>query len=102
MWLKCGSVGYLNEHSWVLSPAQAGRYQHILLDIMEKLADRSLRYLGLFFFKQNRNNIVKCISFLILLFTKRPNIHHTVMLDGVPDAMKTLDTVRVGKVVMAS
>jgi len=74
LWLKCGSVGYLNEHSWVLSPAQAGRYQHILLDIMEKLADRSLR----------------------------PNIHHTVMLDGVPDAMKTLDTVRVGKVVMAS
>ena len=43
LWLKCASVGYLNEHSWVLSPAQAGRYQHILLDIMDKLADRSLR-----------------------------------------------------------
>ena len=44
LWLKCASVGYLNEHSWVLSPAQAGRYQHILLDIMDKLADRSLRF----------------------------------------------------------
>jgi hypothetical protein len=79
-----------------LSPAQAGRYQHILLDIMEKLADRSLRLYTLILFTRVQ------IYILNYLIYYRPNIHHTVMLDGVPEAMKTLDTVRVGKVVMAS
>ncbi|KAK2710718.1 quinone oxidoreductase-like protein 1 [Artemia franciscana] len=72
LYLKCASIGFLNEQSWVLCPTQASRYQHILMDIMDKLADRNLR----------------------------PNIHHTVSLDAVPEALKGLNSLKVGKVVV--
>ncbi|XP_059471488.1 quinone oxidoreductase-like protein 1 [Neocloeon triangulifer] len=41
--LRCASVGYLFEQAWTLSSAQQGRYQHILMDIMEKVATKTLK-----------------------------------------------------------
>lgn len=72
LYLKCASVGFLFEQAWSLSSTQQGRYLHILMDIMEKVADG------------------------III----PNIHHTVPFDSLPDAMKCLSEIRVGKVVM--
>lgn len=72
MYLRCASLGFLFEQAWMLSSAQHGKYQHILMDIMEKVATRTIR----------------------------PNIHHTVSFDGVLEVIKALEDVRVGKVVM--
>ncbi|XP_023220080.1 quinone oxidoreductase-like protein 1 [Centruroides sculpturatus] len=72
LYLKCASVGFLFEQAWSLSSTQQGRYLHILMDIMEKVADGIIV----------------------------PNIHHTVPFDSVTDAMKCLSEIRVGKVVM--
>ncbi|XP_069686397.1 quinone oxidoreductase-like protein 1 [Periplaneta americana] len=72
MFLRCASIGFLFEHAWMLSSAQQGRYQHILMDIMEKVATKTIR----------------------------PNIHHTVSFDGAVEVVKALEEVRVGKVVM--
>lgn len=72
MFLKCASLGFLFEHAWTLSSTQQGQYLHILMDIMEKVADGVLR----------------------------SNVYHTVSFDSVPDAMKRLSSVRVGKIVM--
>lgn len=72
LFMKCASLGFLFEHAWTLSSAQQGQYLHVLMDIMEKVADKVIR----------------------------PNIHHTVSFDSVPEAMRKLPSVRVGKIVM--
>ncbi|XP_034250727.1 quinone oxidoreductase-like protein 1 [Thrips palmi] len=72
LFLRCASVGFLCEQAWMLSHAQQGRYQHILMDIMRKVGTGIIR----------------------------PNIHHTVTFDGVKDALKHLPKIRVGKVVL--
>lgn len=72
MFMKCASLGFLFEHAWTLSSTQQGRYLHILMDIMEKVSSGVIR----------------------------PNIHHTISLDAVPDALPTLSGERVGKVVI--
>ncbi|KAJ1529705.1 hypothetical protein ONE63_006459 [Megalurothrips usitatus] len=72
LFLRCASVGFLCEQAWMMSHAQQGRYQHILLDIMRKVGTGIIR----------------------------PNIHHTVTFDGVKDALKHLSKIRVGKVVL--
>lgn len=72
MFLKCASLGFLFEHAWTLSSTQQGQYLHILMDIMEKVADGVIR----------------------------SNVYHTVSFDSVPEAMKKLPSVRVGKIVM--
>ncbi|PSN33621.1 Quinone oxidoreductase-like protein 1 [Blattella germanica] len=74
MYLRCASLGFLFEQAWMLSSAQQGRYQHILMDIMEKVNTKTIR----------------------------PNIHHTVSFDGALEVIKGLKEVRVGKVVMTS
>lgn len=71
---KCASIGFLFEQAWILSSSQQGRYQHILTDIMEKVATGVLR----------------------------PNIHHVVPFESTTEAMKQLVDVRVGKVVMTT
>lgn len=72
LFLRCASVGFLCEQAWMLSHAQQGRYQHILMDIMRKVATGIIR----------------------------PNIHHTVSFDGIRDTLKHLYKIRVGKVVL--
>ncbi|XP_055947941.1 quinone oxidoreductase-like protein 1 [Argiope bruennichi] len=72
LFLKCASLGFLFEHAWTLSSTQQGQYLHILMDIMEKVADGVIR----------------------------PNVYHTVSFDSVPETMKKLPSVRVGKIVM--
>ncbi|XP_013788492.1 quinone oxidoreductase-like protein 1 [Limulus polyphemus] len=72
LYLKCASVSFLFEQAWTLSSTQQGRYMHILMDIMEKVADGVIQ----------------------------PNIHHTVPFEAVPEALKNLSEERVGKVVM--
>ncbi|XP_046979318.1 quinone oxidoreductase-like protein 1 [Schistocerca americana] len=72
LYLRCASVGFLFEQSWILSNAQQGRYQHILMDIVEKI----------------KTGIV------------RPNIHHTVSFESVLEEVKLTEELRVGKVVM--
>ncbi|KAG8171391.1 hypothetical protein JTE90_007589 [Oedothorax gibbosus] len=39
LFMKCASLGFLFEHAWTLSSTQQGQYLHILMDIMEKVAD---------------------------------------------------------------
>ncbi|CAB3366205.1 Hypothetical predicted protein [Cloeon dipterum] len=41
--LRCASVGFLFDQAWNLSSAQQGRYQHILMDIMEKVATGTVK-----------------------------------------------------------
>lgn len=72
LYLRCASVGFLFEQSWMLSNAQQGRYQHILMDIVEKI----------------KTGIV------------RPNIHHTVSFESVLEEVNLAEELRVGKVVM--
>lgn len=72
MFMKCASIGFLFEQAWILSSTQQGRYLHILMDIMEKVSSGVIR----------------------------PNIHHTVPFEAVPDALQNLSEKRVGKVVM--
>lgn len=72
MFMKCASLGFLFEQAWILSSTQQGRYLHILMDIMEKVSSGVIR----------------------------PNIHHTVPFDAVPDVLLNLTEKRVGKVVM--
>ncbi|CAN7988777.1 unnamed protein product [Ixodes hexagonus] len=72
MFMKCASLGFLFEHAWTLSSTQQGRYLHILMDIMEKVSSGVIR----------------------------PNIHHTVSFEAVPEAFQKLSEERVGKVVM--
>lgn len=72
MFMKCASIGFLFEQAWILSSTQQGRYLHILMDIMEKVSSGVIR----------------------------PNIHHTVSFESVPDALESLTDKRVGKVVM--
>ncbi|CAL1280343.1 unnamed protein product [Larinioides sclopetarius] len=43
LFLKCASLGFLFEHAWTLSSTQQGQYLHILMDIMEKVADGVIR-----------------------------------------------------------
>uniref|UniRef100_V5HAN3 Putative secreted protein n=1 Tax=Ixodes ricinus TaxID=34613 RepID=V5HAN3_IXORI len=72
MFMKCASLGFLFEHAWTLSSTQQGRYLHILMDVMEKVSSGVIR----------------------------PNIHHTVSFEAVPEAFQKLPEERVGKVVM--
>lgn len=72
MFMRCASVGFLFEQAWILSSTQQGRYLHILMDIMEKVSSGVIR----------------------------PNIHHTVPFEAVPDVLMNLAEKRVGKVVM--
>uniref|UniRef100_A0A1E1XAU2 Putative zinc-binding oxidoreductase n=1 Tax=Amblyomma aureolatum TaxID=187763 RepID=A0A1E1XAU2_9ACAR len=72
MFMKCASIGFLFEQAWILSSTQQGRYLHILMDIMEKVSSGVIR----------------------------PNIHHTVPFEAVPDVLQNLTEKRVGKVVM--
>ncbi|KAK3915415.1 Quinone oxidoreductase-like protein 1 [Frankliniella fusca] len=43
LFLRCASVGFLCEQAWMLSHAQQGRYQHILMDIMRKVVTGIVR-----------------------------------------------------------
>uniref|UniRef100_A0A2R5LHA4 Putative zinc-binding oxidoreductase n=2 Tax=Ornithodoros turicata TaxID=34597 RepID=A0A2R5LHA4_9ACAR len=72
LFMKCASVGFLFEQAWTLSSTQQGRYLHILMDIMEKVSSSVIR----------------------------PNIHHTVAFEAVPEALQRLPQERVGKVVV--
>lgn len=72
LFMKCASVGFLFEQAWTLSSTQQGRYLHILMDIMEKVASSVIR----------------------------PNIHHTVTFEAVPEALQRLPRENVGKVVV--
>lgn len=72
LFMKCASIGFLFEQAWILSSTQQGRYLHILMDIMEKVSSGVIR----------------------------PNIHHTVPFEAVPDILQGLSEKRVGKVVM--
>jgi len=74
MSLRCASLGFLFDQAWFLSSTQQGKYQHILMDIIEKLST----------------------------YTIRPNIHHTVTVDGILEAWQDLPEVTVGKVVYAN
>lgn len=72
LFMKGANICFLNEHTWLLSSGQQGRYLHMLSDLVEKV--------------HNKNII--------------PSIHHTVELDHVPEAMQQLADCVVGKVVM--
>lgn len=72
LFLRGGSVNFLFAQVWALSYAQHGRYQHILQDAMDKL----------------EKGIIRC------------KIAKTVTLDGAVDALKTLEDIRIGKVVV--
>lgn len=71
---RCASIGFLFEQAWLLSSNQQGKYQHILMDIVEKLSTHTIR----------------------------PNIHHTVSADGMIEAWQDLSEVTVGKVVFVT
>ncbi|XP_074661264.1 quinone oxidoreductase-like protein 1 [Tubulanus polymorphus] len=71
MYMKSASVCFLFEHSWCLSSAQQGRYQHMLKDIMQKLEHNSLN----------------------------PMINRVVTLDSAVETLKQLDSRRMEKVV---
>jgi len=71
LYMKCASLCFLFEHAWALSSARQGVYQHILMDIMEKVAEGTIR----------------------------PNIHHTVSFEAIPESFRHLAEIRVGKVV---
>jgi len=70
--LKAASICYLNESVWTLSCNQQGRYQHILRDIIQKLAD----------------GIIK------------PNITRSVKLEEVCRIYGSLEAQTIGKTVM--
>lgn len=72
LYMRCASVAFLFEQAWLMSSVQQGRYQHVLLDIMEKISSDVIR----------------------------PNIHHTVNFDEVAEAVIGIEEVKVGKVVM--
>ncbi|KAK7108324.1 quinone oxidoreductase-like protein 1 [Littorina saxatilis] len=72
LFLRNASVSFLFPPAWTLMHAQHGRYQHILIDIMEKLDKGSL----------------KC------------KIAQRVSLDEAATTLKGLEDVRVGKVVL--
>lgn len=72
LFLRNASVSFLFPQAWTLMYAQHGRYQHILLDVMEKLD----------------KGILKC------------KIVQTVSLDDTITILKNLQDVRVGKVVL--
>ncbi|KAL3883378.1 hypothetical protein ACJMK2_029650 [Sinanodonta woodiana] len=72
LFLRGASISFLFEQAWTLSYAQQGRYQHILLDAIEKM-DRG---------------IIKC------------KIARTVSLEESVEAVKQLQDQSVGKVVM--
>nr|KAG5704965.1 hypothetical protein BaRGS_022807 [Batillaria attramentaria] len=72
LFLRNASVSFLFPQAWTLMYAQHGRYQHVLLDIMEKL----------------EKGILKC------------KIAQTVSLDDAITVLKNLEDVRVGKVVL--
>uniref|UniRef100_A0A1B6KNZ7 Enoyl reductase (ER) domain-containing protein n=2 Tax=Graphocephala atropunctata TaxID=36148 RepID=A0A1B6KNZ7_9HEMI len=74
MSLRCATLGFLFDQAWFLSSTHQGKYQHILMDIVEKLST----------------------------YTIRPNIHHTVTVDGILEAWQDLQEVVVGKVVYAN
>ncbi|XP_037080802.1 quinone oxidoreductase-like protein 1 isoform X2 [Pollicipes pollicipes] len=70
--MKCGSLCFLLTQAWLLSSDRLGRYQHILLDVAEKL----------------RDNVI------------RPNIHHTVPFSEVASALEQLQPALVGNIVV--
>ncbi|XP_065187269.1 quinone oxidoreductase-like protein 1 [Sycon ciliatum] len=72
LYMKGGSVCFLNEHTWLLSSGQQGRYMHMLSDLVEKVNTKKIN----------------------------PSIHHTVELANVPQAFKQLSDCVIGKVVM--
>ncbi|XP_046664499.1 quinone oxidoreductase-like protein 1 isoform X2 [Homalodisca vitripennis] len=65
MSLRCANLGFLFDQAWFLSSTHQGKYQHILMDIVEKLST----------------------------YTIRPNIHHTVTVDGILEAWQDLHEV---------
>ncbi|XP_066991034.1 quinone oxidoreductase-like protein 1 [Anabrus simplex] len=74
LYLRCASVGFLFEQAWMMSSAQQGRYQHILMDIMEKVATKTIR----------------------------PHIQQNISFSGVLEMVKSLEQSRLGKTVMVT
>ncbi|XP_077976859.1 quinone oxidoreductase-like protein 1 isoform X2 [Glandiceps talaboti] len=74
LYLKGASLSFLFESFWTLSAGQQGRYLHILKDIINKVANGTLR----------------------------PNISQTLKLEKVCDVYKTLSPRQVGKIIMAT
>jgi len=72
LFLKAASVSFLFEHIWTLSGAQYGRFQHILRDLMAKLA----------------GGVIK------------PNIQRRVSLQEAVTVLPSLHMQRIGKTVM--
>uniref|UniRef100_A0A1B6E8X3 Enoyl reductase (ER) domain-containing protein n=1 Tax=Clastoptera arizonana TaxID=38151 RepID=A0A1B6E8X3_9HEMI len=72
--MRCASIGFLFEQAWLLGSTQQGKYQHILMDVVEKLSTRTIR----------------------------PNIHHTIGPDALLEAWQELGEVTVGKVVLTN
>ncbi|XP_046573657.1 quinone oxidoreductase-like protein 1 isoform X2 [Haliotis rubra] len=70
--LRGASVSFLFPPAWTMASVQQGRYQHILLDVVDKLD----------------KGTIKC------------KIARLVTMDDVMESLKTLDEVRVGKVVL--
>ncbi|XP_013413940.1 quinone oxidoreductase-like protein 1 isoform X2 [Lingula anatina] len=71
LYLKGASVSYLFEHVWTMSAGQQGRYQHILLDLMDKVAHNVLRV----------------------------NINKTVSFEKTVETLRRLSDIRIGKAV---
>jgi len=72
LFLKGASISYLFEHTWILSNAQQGRFLHILTDLMEKIAQEKVQ---------------------LKLFKTFP-------LEKIREAYRTLDTNKIGKIVI--
>ncbi|GLH01212.1 Quinone oxidoreductase-like protein 1 [Gryllus bimaculatus] len=73
LYLRCATLGFLFEQAWMMSNAQQGRYQHILMDIMEKVA----------------SGIV------------RPNVHKVISFETVLEFVKSGEGTKGYKIVMA-
>jgi len=72
LFLKGASISYLFEHTWILSNAQQGRFLHILTDLMEKIAQEKVQ----------------------------PKLFKTFPLEKIREAYRTLDTNKIGKIVI--
>ncbi|XP_075234070.1 quinone oxidoreductase-like protein 1 [Lycorma delicatula] len=72
--LRCGTLGFLMDQAWLISGSFQGKYQHILMDLVEKISTYILR----------------------------PNIHHTVNPDGLLEACQDISELNVGKIVFTT
>lgn len=70
--LRCATLGFLMDQPWLMSSSFQGKYQHILMDVVEKISTYILR----------------------------PNIHHSIHRDGLLEACQDIGELNVGKIVL--